>query len=166
MSQFSAISDWEDLSEVFAGKVLFLRREDTIKQAISLYIAFESDQWVSSGKGGAKKVEDIQYDYAKIDGLINRINYFNSSIERVLKVMGGDYYNLTYERYLADPGEAISNIAEFFDLKKRRVFRSSNREYRPQSREKNRLFYERYVAEFRDNLSKFCFSPPRYVYFC
>jgi LPS sulfotransferase NodH len=170
-SQLNYIRQFSDFSDIFRRKIIYLRRNDVISQSISLYIAFQTSKWTSKAAStGSSHAENdcdfaLKYDFSEIANLINRINYFNSSILYLLSTYCSDFISVSYEDILSDEFYTLDNISEFLSVKRRDGLSDNTSHCIKQGGDINRQFHERFISDQREHISDFDFVcrafPPR-----
>lgn len=142
------------LPRIQAGKFIFLRRRDTIRQGISFYLAAQTGSWVSSAKSQPVSPEDVPYDYELIARNVARLDSDNAKIERFLSIFGLNAVSAWYEDFLRSPDSESDRIISFLGLSRVSQDEMSTRKvFEAQSTAVNDRFYDRFLA---DNRARLC----------
>lgn len=99
----------EVLKELSPSYVVYLTRENALEQAISLYRASKSKSWFA----GVTPKEGVDYDTNEIASTIRRINAWKNSWENVFSLTKVLVFRVTYERFLLERNNVMSEIATF-----------------------------------------------------
>ena len=88
-SQIQLFTPYRDfMSTVTGHKILYLYRENVIKQGISFYIATKTQRWSSLAKGAAIDAADVPYSFAEISNCVARMEQHNTLLRRFFLVNG------------------------------------------------------------------------------
>ncbi|MDE0723096.1 MAG: Stf0 family sulfotransferase [Alphaproteobacteria bacterium] len=98
-------ADREILESVFgAMKYVYLKREDTIAQAVSLLKALQSDIWHVESRAVKAQDEVIYcYDFDKLKELVSEMEAHNLAWETWFKENNIEPYRIVYEEYEKSP---------------------------------------------------------------
>ncbi|HUN22194.1 MAG TPA: Stf0 family sulfotransferase [Anaerolineales bacterium] len=147
-SQWNNTSDFQIL-EQFSPKVYFiwLTRRNKIKQALSLYRSFATNQWRYTETSKEKK----QADAPSFSDIAYYIQYVVS-----LDALWSDFFKqnnllplvLVYEDILLNPRLALENVFNFTEVALPENL-TVKTEHRKLGDDKNELWYENYLENFR-----------------
>jgi len=96
-------------------KFVFLRREDTLSQAISRIIANETLAW-QSGREPTKSLTDADFDAGKIARMVQLCTRDNQAWNEYFDLFGLDPLRITYEDLSADADGVASRVAAYLEL--------------------------------------------------
>lgn len=151
ISQLNFISGWAKFESLFdEGKIIYLKRRDIIKQAVSLFIAFETNQWTSTpNRPPLVAVDDIEYDYEKLMRVLGRIERQESWLRRLVAVFGITPIEVTYEDYLLNPSLTVQSTLHQCGWKSVVVSDDFKEKYNRQTTGKNIELYDRFIEDMR-----------------
>jgi LPS sulfotransferase NodH len=103
------------LEELFPGaRHVWVRREDRVRQAISLWKAMQTQTWRATPDGAA---EPPRYDRDAINHLIGMLERDDAGWERYWERRGIEPLTLIYERDIApDPSDAAARVLDHLGL--------------------------------------------------
>ncbi|MHA7775142.1 Stf0 family sulfotransferase [Roseibium sp. M-1] len=129
------------LEELF-GNCLYIYnyRGDLYYQAVSLHIAIETQQWVSSQERRAEP----SYDFEKIDRLVNWISQDCESWLAYFRENGITPFHAAYERFAENPRAATQLLLDWLGVPGQNIGLTS---LQRQATELNAEFYHRYLVE-------------------
>lgn len=108
------------LNEFFPDtRYIFLQRENTVRQAISLYKAARTGVWAVRNKQHQEKeklVSKPAYDYYALLNNVNQLQSDNGAWKQFFAVNSIHPLSLTYEDCAADPDAAVSQILSFIGV--------------------------------------------------
>jgi len=108
-----ARSDLDVLAEAFGPlRVLYLRREDVIGQAVSWARALQTGYY----QHGDKATAEPTFDHDQIDELVHTIEEHNAAWSAWFTEQGADPYSVTYEDLVADPRSTTEAILRHLNL--------------------------------------------------
>lgn len=126
-----------------AHPVVLLQRRDVVSQAVSLYIAEFTSQWVSF-KPALRDAASLPYSFQAIDRIADRIERHTALWRRTFVVSGIDYVEIYYEQVVEQPVELVNSVMRLWDLAPRIRPRPAPKSHSSQSTEINRRFIEQY----------------------
>lgn len=140
-----------ELARLDEWKIVYLRRENIVRQAISSEVAARTGQWTHvMAKTG--EISGDEYDFDKLLVRCDGIAQQNRIWERFIGLTGIDVFNVTYEEYMRVPDEKIREMATYFGVDVDAL--DTNKMPEPwlkvQSTDLNKVWEER----FRDDLKK------------
>jgi len=97
-------------------KWIFMRRKDTVAQAVSWYVAETSSQWHLSSASHVIKHQNIEYDFFSILSRLMIIGANNANWDTYFKVAGIFPLDIIYENLVSDPLSEVSAILEYLDI--------------------------------------------------
>lgn len=89
--------------------ILKVRRRDLLGQAISYFIAEQTNQWTALDRGTMKR-EEIKYDGAKILANLRNVMFAYSMLDQVTMLLGLPVQEVVYEDLLDRPQTIISDV--------------------------------------------------------
>jgi LPS sulfotransferase NodH len=95
-------------------RFLYLKRTDTLKQAISHAVADLSGAWKSTKAG--REVLDEEFDGQRIAFLMRGHLHISAGWEEIFRLYGIEPMALTYEELAADPDAVAARAAQFLGL--------------------------------------------------
>lgn len=109
-----APEDFQEHAFKWLGKpiVLFIRRRDKVRQAVSFEIAKQTGTWRKE-KGGQANSQDLLYSYPRILDCWNQIHDDEASWLKFFKEKQLDYHEIWYEDLVASPNEQIRQALDF-----------------------------------------------------
>lgn len=126
-----------------AHPVVLLQRRDIVSQAVSLYIAEYTGQWVSF-RPPLRDVAELTYSFEAIDAVADRIERHTALWRRTFLVAGVEYKEIYYEQLIEQPEELVNSVMRLWDLEPRDRPRSAPKPHSSQTTEINRRFIEQY----------------------
>jgi trehalose 2-sulfotransferase len=113
-NQFALAVDGRNPTELFPNlSFIHLRREDRVRQAVSWVKAQQTGRWLAVG---GRDVGSPEFDRARIDKMIGRIERGEAAWERTFERHGITPYRLTYEEVAADPADKTREVLEFVGI--------------------------------------------------
>jgi LPS sulfotransferase NodH len=102
------------LDAVLPGAALvWVRREDTVRQAVSLWRALQTQAWRD---GAGFDHAEPAYDFAALHGLVERLRREDEAWADWLATREPPPLELTYEAISADPRDAAARVAGLVDV--------------------------------------------------
>jgi LPS sulfotransferase NodH len=151
-SQLRLIDDWSDMPFVMRRPLIYLYRENAVKQAISLFFAFKQDIWTSRAAHSPKLEEgDVEYSYQEILELLERVERHNAMLNRFFCKNEVPVFRVTYEEFLNDREGVVGRAVQFLSatvdicLQPRQTEPVSK--FDRQSSSRKEAFYERFLNE-------------------
>jgi LPS sulfotransferase NodH len=99
-------------SEIHNWRVVFLRRKNVIRQAISMDVASKTKQWTVVMKA-EREVRDDEYNFERLKRIIEMVNGENEKWERLFALFQLKPYRLFYEDFVEDQNRKLKEVAEF-----------------------------------------------------
>lgn len=132
----------------FSGIPRFIHivREDTISQAVSMFIASKTNQWTSEQKTDAPC--EIGYEPRALVNIVASICKQNALFQMAFRLLGVKPLTVVYEEFVAAPGEHVRKIGEFLgidnlDLRKEQI------RYQPQADDRNKWLVSRLREDYQ-----------------
>lgn len=147
--QIRHVRDWDNFHLLFDGRLIRLTRQDRIQQAISMFVANETDVWVATSEDVANKTYAVDYNFESILQHYYRAACFEMVGDLVIEAFQSDHLNITYEALCAEPLATIHALGAHLQLEKRPEPKSPPRRFHIQRTAQSLEFAER----FRDDLS-------------
>ncbi len=106
-----------ELVKVFfpEAKMIFIRREDKLKQAISFLKAMQLEVW-HQFTGTEIEEDGLRFDYREINVLMQNMEEQERQWRELFEKGNFNYYETTYETLIADYENTITRILEFLGL--------------------------------------------------
>lgn len=92
-------------------KLIYVRRERSVAQAVSRHIAFQTGKWTSETKV-AEAIEP-EFDTANIALHLHAIQHSNQMFESIFQILDLDVHRVTYERLVFRPNQSARNVMKF-----------------------------------------------------
>ncbi|GAB4522772.1 MAG: hypothetical protein Tsb0019_24670 [Roseibium sp.] len=143
MYQFDLLRDLgvTRLEELFGNCLyIYTYRGDVYYQAVSLHIAIQTQQWMSSQDRRAEP----RYDYEKIDWLVNWISHDCEAWLAYFRQNGITPFYAAYERFAEGPRAATQLVLDWLGVPEQGI---GTTPLQRQATELNTEFYRRYLAE-------------------
>jgi LPS sulfotransferase NodH len=123
-------------------RFVWLRRDDTVAQAVSWTKAAQTDQWRAGGE-----VAPLVYSFAQIDWLVHQIRVWDGAWRRWFEAQRIDPLPLAYEELAADPAGVVDRVLGSLGLELPAAAPSSS--MRKQADDVSEEWISRYLAEAR-----------------
>jgi len=151
-NQLENFMKYSDLTKELTGaKIIYLHRQNVIKQAISLYIAEQTKTWANVGsndtKPSAENVPDIEYNFTAISNAVRRIEQHNALLRRFFLLHDIQHMPLSYEDFVSDKDRSINNIFKYLELEPRKLNLEPESGFTKQSTALNSDFYRRFAHD-------------------
>ncbi len=127
-------------------RLIHIKRDDTLDQAISFMIAQQTKQWTS--KQIQAPVKDPDYDFDRIRKYIPRLNQANESIALTAASVGVPTHSVTYERLIADPQGTLDGVFDWGELAPYGMTLPEPR-LKKQAAAMSEQFRQRFLADYR-----------------
>ena len=112
--QFQMLYLWQ-IDKMFpAVRLVHIKRDDTLAQAISFMIAQQTKQWTS--KQTSAPVNAPDYDFDKLRKHIPRLHQANDAIALTAASVGVPTHSVIYERMIADPQATLDALFDWGGL--------------------------------------------------
>ncbi len=111
-AQLLMLMRWDILSMFPKVYLIHIRRQDLVAQAVSFWIASQSNRWTSLLKGNG---ETPRLDLGKIDNIISDQEKSNDLLEIISLVNDLPRHQVLYEELDATPEVVVSRTLEFID---------------------------------------------------
>ncbi len=138
----------EDYWELFqepSPRVIFLTREDKIQQAVSWWIAAQTDVWKRTSQ--SENRQGVKYCREQIEQFVTWIDESNAAWENWFVEHSVNPLRVTYERLINDREETVRQVLDYLGLKYERSI--PNPTLQKQANQLNDQFCERYKNEQR-----------------
>jgi LPS sulfotransferase NodH len=119
LGRFGVIAQWPAVRKQFSPQMIWLRRRDKLRQAISRYRAKQTDEW--SKPITAPLSYPPQFDAAEIWRNYDLLVAWDTGWERTFRRLAVCPREVWYEEILADPQAAVDAICRLVDVKAPRV---------------------------------------------
>lgn len=95
---------------MFAGvRIVHMRRQDLVRQAVSFHIASHTERWTSRHPSSLDPA-DVPFDARQIDALIQSIQKQNAQTEVLLALLDHPKATVTYEDLTDTPGPVVRRL--------------------------------------------------------
>jgi LPS sulfotransferase NodH len=150
-SQIETIAKYRDsVSSIAGSKIVYLYRNNVIKQAISYYIAMKTQQWTSvANRPAATEISQIDYSFSSISQAVVRMELHNSLMRRFFLVNDLQYLSITYEEFVKDPAGASDRVLEYLGVEPQERAPDAKARFEKQATSKNEEFYDKFIADER-----------------
>ena len=110
---FPRINSLENSFKYFFGKpkIIFLRRANLVSQAVSKYLALQTNKWHSWDEQGDNK--EVEFSCNSILSILNEINSYNDGWLNLFWSSKLSYINVVYEELCKRPEEVVKEVIEF-----------------------------------------------------
>ncbi len=125
-------------------KLIFIRRENRIKQAISYSKAMQSDVW-HKFQGTEAEEKFLSFDYCQIKTVLNNIERQEQQWKKFLQDGNFEYYETTYETLVGDFEKTMTEILEFLGLHSQEIPSLDDLGFFPTRSEINSRWESRYL---------------------
>ncbi len=131
---------------IWISKFILLTRKDVIAQAISMYLASETDEWTSHNEkanleiGNGNKRDKIEFNEDKILNFVNKLAKENAAWHKFFAINQADYLQVYYEDILKNTNEICKTICSFCDIESEYLFSVSQARYKKQGNNINDRF--------------------------
>ncbi len=96
-------------------KLIFIRREDRLKQAISLFKSIQSNVW-HNNRDFIVEEKALRFDYFEIKALMRNLEKQELNWKSFLNNGNFDFYEITYEELIAGYEKTLTEILDFLGL--------------------------------------------------
>lgn len=127
-------------------KLIWLSRRDVIAQAISMYIASETDAWKSIHENSEKRAT-VEYDEAKLARSTDLLTTYNLGWMQFFAINQVEYLSVTYEDLVAAPNDVCHQVCNFCGVYPDHTFSIEDSPLKKQGDDLN----ERFAEMFRQN---------------
>ena len=130
------------------NKIIFLKRQSLIKQAISLYLANESNVFhtnINHSKDKWDVLNNIPYNNELIKNCIKHISVQETGWVSYLK--NKVHLSVCYEDIADSPVESINKVLSFLDKEEMNSTNSTNSIFKKISSDKNIDFYDKFLGK-------------------
>ncbi len=131
---------------------IWLVRQDVIAQAVSLYIATETDSW-KSFEQEKKSRDQVEYNEEQISYFLDLIIHQNAKWEEFFLTNQIDYLKVTYEELLQKPRQICIKICQFCGVETEHKFLIKTVKFKKQGDSLNEKFAENFRNNSRMNLN-------------
>lgn len=143
-----ADSDLDEALRALLGdglRLVYVRREDQVAQAVSLWRAVQTQSWRAADGGTAGTAsDDAQYAFSGIDRLVRLLEHDDAAWRRWFAETGREPLHVTFDELSADPTAAVARTLRFLGLPTDSVPAPATRR---QGDDRNAEWIERYRAD-------------------
>jgi LPS sulfotransferase NodH len=119
LRNFGTAAEWSAIRERFSPQLIWLRRRDKLRQAISRYRAQQTHEW--SRPTTAPPAEPPQFNARSIKRHYEKLVSEDAQWERSFHELEVCPWQVWYEELLADPQAAVDGICRVVDVSAPRV---------------------------------------------
>jgi trehalose 2-sulfotransferase len=150
------LDGYKSLDDVLPGhKWIFLRRRDTIAQAISWHVAQTTDRWHMPSGNGEFVHDSVAYDFFSILSKLMIIGANEVNWRAYFGLMAIPYLEIVFEDLAADLDAGFSSILKFMDIERSVSGVVLEREGGLESiAKKSKSTYESLTSRFTDDFMK------------
>ncbi len=159
-NQLEKFLDFPVMKEILQQcKFILLTRKDIVAQAVSMYIATETDTWKSEKDD--KSLRDlVEYNEAKIGNFLEQLIRQNVKWSDFFGVNQIEYLGVTYEEVLKNPNQSCKDICSFCGVDVGNYeFSLDTSRYKKQGDNLNEKFANTFRENYKLNLGKQINSP-------
>ena len=159
-NQLERFLDFPEMKEILQQcRFVFLTRKDVVAQAVSMYIAKETNIWKSTKEDTSSR-ELVQYNGFKIGKIIEDLIKQNTKWSEFFFVNKIDYLEVNYEEIVENANELCQAIASFcgVDIGDYEFSLGTSR-YKKQGDSLNQEFAKIFYDNYRLNLNQQINSP-------
>jgi len=120
-----------------------VKRRDVLAQAISYYIAEQTQRWHSFQEGN---LHEPAYDFKAIRERLNSIALSNDALDLLCKTLAIEPYTLYYEDFVGDPEGQTQRFAAYLGEEAVQI-NPKRLKMRKQGNETNRVFHARFLDD-------------------
>lgn len=98
---------------------IWIRRGDTVRQAVSLWKALQTQQWRADHEGGMSGQaarRELRFHFAAVDHLRLRIDEHNAAWQSFLERSGANYVGVVYEELIEDYERTMRRVMSAMGL--------------------------------------------------
>jgi LPS sulfotransferase NodH len=143
--QLIELINFRIIDQFISSSFIFVKRNDVVKQAISLLIASQTRHWTSTQSSDSNIVLTLNSDQLFL--LMSSISNQNACFEAIFSLASVNVKRIVYEEFVKDPAEHISSIGNHLSIANLQYI-SSQISYRKQSSQINQLMYDAMKSEF------------------
>ena len=114
--QIAMLARWNIFAMFPAVKIIHIRREDLIAQAVSLHFALQTGQWTSQQSITQSGTDPIEYDFQSLLSKFDAIIKSNELIDRVCSASGFPRQTVIYEQLVSQPEKVLADLGSFLNL--------------------------------------------------
>ncbi|WP_319773952.1 Stf0 family sulfotransferase [Breoghania sp.] len=145
--QLAMLLRWNIPAMFQSLRIIHIRRQDVLDQAVSFSIAYQTQQWTSRQRSKGK----AKYSYKNIAKLVNQINQANNSIASICSVFSLQRTSVFYEDLIAQPEREVKRVSASLGFEVT-DWTPPPPSIDKQANELNREFRERFAADSRSAL--------------
>lgn len=134
------------LQQMGKTKFILVTRKNTIKQAISMVVALQTQQWTST-QSIEEERKEIKLDIHQTIKIAIRIRQQNSVFRMVLDLIGSPPTEIGYEEFIKDPEKHMEIISEALEIPELE-YKEKDITYKKQATKINEEFYQQIKKEF------------------
>jgi LPS sulfotransferase NodH len=135
------------LPALAGGRIILLHRRDVIRQAISRYIAEQTNRWVADADNPV--TPNVPYNFPAITVDVARMELHNALLRRFLLTHELEHLPVCYEEFAADPEAECERIFTFLGLAPDATAPVAPQPFVRQATSLNEEFYRCYLADER-----------------
>lgn len=126
-------------------KFIHIKRKDVLAQAVSLHIAWNTNQWTSTQP---KNDVPIAYDREALLNIVKYVCTQNAIFESIFQLLGISPYVVYYETLVDRPRGVVRKVGDFLGIEKLTYVREKMA-YKKQADQRNKEFISRLRQDFK-----------------
>ena len=140
-------------------KFIWLLRKDVLSQAISMYIANETNEWTSFNEQTNQEQENknrrefVDYNESKINNYLTKLAKLNLNWIEFFSVNQLDYLPVTYEDVLKNTNQVCHSICDFCEIETDHEFSLKQASFKKQGDDLNTRFRDAFRKSSVMNLA-------------
>ena len=151
ITQIKMLVEFGVLPTILArSKFILIKRPDILGQAISLDIAWQNQQWVSSAR---PKLPDNRLIFSadRVNAMIHDIIHQNALFDHFFAANNLLPFALNYEQFVQQPAFWLNAISFWLEFVPPMLYEPSAISVRQQTRGINRIWRQKFLVEFHGN---------------
>ncbi len=142
-NQLEKFISFPEIKELFQqSKFIFLTRKNIIAQAISMFIAEETNSWKSINEEKSLR-ETVKYNQGRISEILNNLIMQNIKWLNFFKINNLDYLEVTYESVLEDSNKVCQSISKYCGFHEALLI--GNSKFQKQGDELNEEYLKKFI---------------------
>ena len=147
-SHIKEFGEFKDLQKMLPDAYyLLLRRNDILKQAVSLSIAQQTGIWIAGQKAVC---DDPKYSFVHIHDCLRRIILATSSWQYTLTTSGCNYMEISFESICQNVSQSIKSIADFTNIEVDDAKLSHTQSTKKQGSNLNTEWRDKFLLDFSE----------------
>ncbi|MFD1508945.1 Stf0 family sulfotransferase [Lacimonas salitolerans] len=114
--QISFLLRWNIPAMFRTARIIHIRRNDLVAQAVSLHFAQATKVWTSRQQSAQEVDPDVEYDFDDLRRKLHSVQKANCDIEVLATVSGLPAQTILYEQMVARPTQTVHTLADFLGM--------------------------------------------------